>query len=383
VLVDVEGIPVRPAQCFPDGRATGQAANMTGAAAGTWGTMNAFHPLARLCWVRENDPLAWARTRFVLQPKDFLGFRLTGVPFSDAVSNAWLLDRATGARTDAPLRRANIDAALLPPFSAPDARIGLAKAPARLAGIPVFAGAMDTWIASVGAGVGRAGDAYLISGTTDAGGVLTSVPKERPGLVTLPWGSGTFHTGGPSGAGADCLAWAADMLGFADAAEVAAAAADVPGSDDVPICLPALAGTRAPDWQPAARGALLGLQRHHGRAHVARAIAEGVAFADRDLLGGLPHDRLVLAGGGARSDAWCQLRADVLGHAIARAPDEPGLIGAAAVAWTGLGQFASLADAQAAMCRYDRVFPARTELALQQRYATYRALSAANVATLP
>ena len=383
VLVDAAGKPVRPAQCFPDTRAGAQAALLSDAAAGTWGTMNAFHPLARLCWVRENDPAAWTRTQYVLQPKDFLGLRLTGQAFSDAVSNAWLLDRATGARSHAPLRRAGIDPTLVPDFLAPEQMVGTAIDPPSIAGIPVFAGSMDTWIASVGAGVGRPGDAYLISGTTDAGGVLTVAPVELPGLVTLPWGEGHYHTGGPSGAGADCLAWAAGMLGLGDAGDVAAAAAGVAASEDVPICLPALAGTRAPTWQPEARGALLGLQRQHGRAHVARAVAEGVAFADRDLLGGLPFERLALAGGGARSDSWCQIRADVIGREIRRAGEEPGLIGAAAIAWTGIGHFASLPDAQAAMCRYDRVFKPRAEPALERRYALYRTLYAADIATLP
>jgi xylulokinase len=366
VLVDAAGQPVRPAQCFPDGRASDD--GLAGAAEGTWSAMSPFHPVARLCWVRQHDPAALARARHVLQPKDYLALCLTGVAASDPIANAWAVDRVTGQRTDRPLRAAGLDPDLLPPFLAPTERVGFAV---RIGwpDVPVFTGSMDTWVASVGAGVGMAGDAYIISGTTDAGGVLTAQPEPRPGLVTVPW-NGVFHTGGPSGAGADCLAWAATLLGVADVTDVIQLAA---GSREPPLFLPSLSGTRAPGWNPAARGALLGLRRAHGPADITRAVLEGVAFADAALFGGLPMQRVVLAGGGARSDLWSQIRADVFAQPVLRTPGETGLLGAAAVAWTGLGHFASLADAQKVLCQQgcDRFEP-RDDPALRERHAAWR-----------
>ena len=83
--------------------------------------------------------------------------------------------------------------------------------------------------------------------------------------------------------------------------------------------------------------------------------------------------RVVLAGGGARSDLWSQIRADVFGQPVLRTPGETGLLGAAAVAWTGLGHFASLADAQKALCQQgcDRFEP-RDDPALRERHAAWR-----------
>ncbi len=378
ILVDVAGVPVRPAQCFPDGRAD----PVPGAEAGTWMAMTAFHPAARLAWVARHDPTALARTRYVLQPADFLSFQLTARAASDRIANCWVIDRR-GAVTLEPLRRAGIDPGLMPELLAPGAALGPARDVAGLAGVPVFLGSMDTWVASIGAGVGRAKDAYLIAGSTDAGGVLTAAAEERPGLVTLPWGDGVFHTGGPSSAGGACLDWAARLLGLADAAAVIARA-ETAGAAPPLLFIPALIGSRAPYWRAQARGALLGLDAAHGPAEIARAVLEGIACADRDLFGGLDFERLVIAGGGARADFACQVRADMLGRPVYRVAGEPGLAGAAVLAWVGLGVYASVIEAQAAMCRPDRVFAPRPSVRGERLYSAFaRAQEAASLLTDP
>jgi len=373
VLVDEHGAPVRPAQCFPDGRAGQEAADLANAADGTWLTITAFHPLARLLWAKRHHPAAFARARYALQPKDFLALRLTGRVACDRIANAWAL-RCDGSLAAAAFHAAGLNAALLPDLLDPGDVVGPCTLPA-LAGVPVICGSMDTWCASVGAGAARAGDGYIISGTTDAAGVLTARPEPRPGLVTLPWGSGLFHTGGPSGAGADCAVWAAALLGLPDAAALVALAES--GKTPPPLFLPALTGERAPHWRPEARGAFLGLHRGHGPAELARAVLEGVALADRALLEGLEVTRLVIAGGGARADAWCQIRADLLARPLHRAAAaEPGLLGAAALAWTSLGRFPTLPAAQAVLAVDDAVFQPRPVEA-DRRYALFQQAQAA------
>jgi xylulokinase len=357
VLVDSAGRPVRPAQCFPDGRAEPEAAALAGAEAGTWTVMSAWHPLARLRWVQVHDPAAFARARFVLQPKDFLGLRLTGVAASDRIANAWAFDRATGALAATPWQRAVLDPALLPPMLDPQDRLGTATMRG-LDAVPVFTGSMDTWCATIGAGAVQAGGAYIVSGTTDVAGLFTPVPIEAAGLVTLPWGAGLFHLGGPSQAGADCAAWAAELLSQADVPALIALAQTASAAAPL-LFLPYLSGERAPLWQPGARGVFLGLHRDHGPAHLARAVLQGVAFANRDLLSraGVPFAQVVLCGGGSRSDVWCQIRADVLGVPVQRSDvTEPGLVGAAACAWVGLGRHPDFMAAQAAMAGRRQVF---------------------------
>jgi xylulokinase len=381
VLTDALGMPVRPAQCFADGRAAVDSALLTRVVRGTWLDMNGFHPIARLAWVRRNDPGAFLRTRHVLTPKDWLVQRMTGRFATDRISNAWALERRGNVRSLALFRRARLDAGLLPQLLDPWEEVGPCTGLPGLAGVPVLCGAMDTWFASLGVGAGAPGDAYLISGTTDAGGVLTDAPQEAEGLVTLPWGPGLFHTGGPSGAGADCLRWLGEVLGQDDP-EAMAALAEHARPDAPPLLfLPALAGERAPGWSARSRGAFMGLDRSHGVADMARAVMEGVAFADRDLLGGLPFDRVLLGGGGARSDAWCRMRADALGCPVVRAASpQPGLLGAAMLGWASVGRFPTVAAAQAAMAQGGETFrhePAH--LARMQRlYEGFKAMQAAS-----
>jgi xylulokinase len=360
VLTDAAGTPLRPALCFTDGRATAEAAALAESIGDGWTAMTAYHPLARLAWVARHEPAVLAATRHVLQPKDWLALRLTGRATCDRIGNAWAMERRgpeyTGkARSLALFRQAGIDPSLLPDVLNPWDRVGQVRhlpegAPDWLEGLPVFTGSMDTWCASIGAGAGQVGDAYLISGTTDAGGVLTTAPVQMPGLVSLPWGEGVFHIGGPSNAGAACLTWLAGMLGMPDAAAISALAEIADPQAPPLLFLPSLSGERAPGWQPQARGGFIGLHHSHGPAELARAVLLGVAFADRDLLSGADFSQVLIAGGGARSDLWCQMRADVLGRLVRRAAAaEPGIIGAALLAWIGLGQFADLAAAQAGL----------------------------------
>jgi len=368
VLVDGAGRAVRPAQCFADTRATAEAVELAGAARGTWVEMTAFHPAARLRWAKAHDPAAFARARHVLQPKDFLVLRLTGRVAADRISNAWALDRRGNVRALPLFRRAQLDAALLPELFDPWDVVGPCTGLPGFDGVPVMCGAMDTWCASLGAGAARPGDAYLIAGSTDAGGVLSDAPAEAEGLVTQPWGIGLYHTGGPSGGGGDCLQWLAEVLGQPHVSSVVALAERATVGTAPLLFLPALAGERAPSWAAATRGSFVGLDRAHGAAEMARAVMEGVAFADRDLLGGLPFDRLFLAGGGAQSDMWCQIRADVLGCQVLRTHGQPGLVGAALVAWAGLGVFASLPAAQAVVENVATEFrPDRTVISRYQR----------------
>lgn len=360
VLTDAAGTPLRPALCFTDGRAAEQAALLAESVGDGWTAMNAYHPLARLAWVARHEPAVLAATRHVLQPKDWLAMRLTGRASCDRIGNAWAMEKcrpryAGKVRSLALFHQAGIDPSLLPDVLNPWDLVGYVRhppdgAPDWVTGLPVFAGSMDTWCGSIGAGALRPGDAYLISGTTDAGGVLTASPVQTPGLVSLPWGEEVFHIGGPSNAGAGCLSWLAGVLGMADAAAISALAEVADPQAPPLLFLPALSGERAPGWQPQARGGFIGLHHSHGPAELARAVLLGVAFADRDLLGGAGFSQLLIAGGGARSELWCQLRADVLGCLVRRAAaEEPGITGAALLAWIGLGQFADLAAAQAGL----------------------------------
>jgi xylulokinase len=245
---------------------------------------------------------------------------------------------------------------------------------------------MDTWAAAAGAGAVRAGLGYDVAGTSEAVGLVTARRAEAPGLVTLRWTEAAFQLGGPTQAGADSAAWCHDVFRVAGSLgeAIARAGGRVP-APDLPLLLPYLAGERAPVWRSDVRGSFVGVARGHDADAFLWATLEGVAHAVHDILdiacvaAGESLAELRVAGGGARADAWCQLKADVLGVPVARtSQDETGVIGAAMAAAVGLGAHHDLAAAAGAMARVGAVFeptPALRDL-FAERAALYRAIKA-------
>ena len=351
VLVDAAGRAVRPALTFADARAGEEAALIAGAAPpGERETVNAFHPAARLAWVAAHEPASMRRAAAVCDPKDYLNARLTGVIATDPVSAARLLAVAHP---------------LVPPLRAPGemvgtVRAGLPGALAQLAGRPVLCGCHDSWAAVLGLGALRAGFAYNISGTTEVLGMLGEAPAVAEGLPSLDWG-GLHQLGGPGQNGADTASWLVGLLGAGAVGPALDALLAPPRQARPVLFLPYLRGERVPHWDAGLRGAFLGLDRAHGPGDLAWAVLEGVAALNRLVLdraeAGFGHAarEIRLGGGAAASAAWCQVKADFCERAVAvGAAAEPGLLGAAILAWTALGRFASLDAAQEALVRVAR-----------------------------
>jgi xylulokinase len=189
---------------------------------------------------------------------------------------------------------------------------------------------------------------------------------------------------------AGSLRWYRDALapGIAFEELVEEAAKVPPGSDGL-LFLPYLTGERTPHPDPLARGAFVGLTVHHGRAHLTRAVLEGVAFAMRDSLelmlaaGLAPPAEFRATGGGSRSDLWRRILADVLGAAIVTTPSAEGAAqGAANLAAVGAGWFDSVQDACRALVRVGETTPTSHNAdAYAHPYARYRELYPALAAT--
>jgi xylulokinase len=141
-------------------------------------------------------------------------------------------------------------------------------------------------------------------------------------------------------------------------------------------------GERTPHLDPEARGALVGLTASHGRAHIVRAIMEGVAFSLKDTISifaeiGVPARAIRLGGGGARSPIWRQIQADVYGQPVEMvAAEEGAAYGAALLAGVGAGVWPSADAACDAVVRVaQRIVPQSADSAkLQQIYGLYRKL---------
>lgn len=388
VFLGRDGNQLRPAMTWKDSRAEAAAARLReqlSEAHPETARINAFHPLARLAWLREEEEACFRALARVLEPKDYLNARLTGRQAGDPVSMARLIAaRETAAGID-PFATLGLAPSILPAVLEPTEAVGpvLQGLPApldRLAGVPVFCSANDTWAAVAGLGALREGYAYNISGTTEVLGAVGPAPVEAEGLLTVDW-RGLWQIGGPSQNGADTVSWLLSLLGR-DGGEPGAVGREIDAllaglrHPQPLLFLPYLQGERVPYWNPSLRGALVGLGRQHGATDLAFAVLEGVGFLNRIVLEraeaalGRPVSEIRFGGGAAANPLWSQIKADICGRpVVVGASREPGLLGAAIVAWTGLGRFGSLAEAQEQLVR-----PARRFDPQPQRKAAYDAL---------
>ncbi|MDX3807055.1 xylulokinase [Bosea thiooxidans] len=388
VFLGHDGRELRPALTWKDARAEAAATGLR-KKLGTHpeaGRINAFHPLARLAWLAEAEPERFHALARVLEPKDYLNFRLTGRQASDPVSMARLVACAQPAGESSALIALDLSSTIIPTLLAPYDRVdpvrtGLPAPLDRLSGLPVFCGCNDTWAAVAGLGALRTGYAYNISGTTEVLGVLGPEEVEAEGLITVDWG-GLWHLGGPSQNGADTAAWLAELLGNSGSvgAHIEALLAGRRHPQPL-IFLPYLQGERVPYWNPNLRGAFIGLSRQHGPTDLAYAVLEGVACLNRIVLEraeaalGQPVGEIRFGGGAAANSVWAQIKADLCGRSVVVGnAREPGLLGAAIIAWTGLGHFASLTAAQDALVSIAQRYDPRPDrkAAYDALYALYR-----------
>jgi xylulokinase len=298
----------------------------------------------------------------VLLPKDYVRLRLTGERATDAsdASGTLAFDVERRAWSDEVLAAVEVDRAWFPRVhegteatgtlrDAVAAELGLP------AGLPVAAGGGDNAAAAVGVGVTGEG---LVSSSIGTSGVVFA-----PTARFAPDGSGRIHAFCHALPGAyhlmavvlsagGSLRWWRDALGgTADFDELVAEAAAVPPGAEGLLFLPYLTGERTPHLDPRARGGFAGLTLRHGRAQMTRAVMEGVCFALRDGLEimrglGVHDEHLRAVGGGARSELWRQLQADVLGRPIRRTlVDEGPAYGAALLGGVAAGTFAGADEA--------------------------------------
>jgi xylulokinase len=374
IFLDGAGAVLRPAMLFRDRRAAAAADEVSRCfvADNPADAITAFHPLARIAWLARHEPALFDRVASVAEPKDFLNFRLSGRLAADSVTYS-RFDALAAIRALPPvLQRCRdlLDVERLAPFQALGPVTCREPPFERLAGAPVFAGSMDAWASAVGAGAMRPGQAYDIAGTSEVVGLITRERRSVAGLVSLRWGEDVHQIGGPTQAGADSARWCDETFrlrgGLAAAIERAGA---LPPLADRPLFLPYLAGERAPLWRDDLRAAFHLVSRRHGPDDFLFAVLEGVAHAVRDIVtlaasAAEPPRELRICGGGARSDAWCQLKSDIAELPVARvAAHETGLIGCAIAAAFGLGLHPSLEAASDAMAPVARIFSPRPEFA--------------------
>jgi xylulokinase len=400
VPVDDQGRPLMRAVIWMDSRGAGQVRRITRgfpavqgygvARLAAWVRRSGGAPgrsgkdtVAHILWVRDRLPDVYRRTHKFLEPRDWLNYRLTGRMASsfDAATMLWATDtRDVGAvrYDDHLLGLAGLERDKLPDLVPSATVLGpLAPEAAAALGLPptaqVVTGAPDIMAAAIGAGTVADFDAHLYLGTsswlvchvpfrkTDLLHNLASIPSAIPGRYLL--------ANEQESAGV-CLAELVRVLspageggGSADRyAELLAQAAEVPAGSDGLIFTPWLNGERTPVDDPTVRGGFFNQSLGLTRGHLVRAVLEGVACNSRWLLTyverflGRPLEAVTAVGGGARSELWCQVHADVLGRVVHQAAD-PVLVsvrGAALQASVALGHLGW--DEVAATVRTARTF---------------------------
>ncbi len=385
VMLDEQGSVVRPALIWCDVRTEKQCRDLSAKIGQerliqlTCNPALANFTLTKLLWVRENEPGNWKRVRAVMLPKDYVRFRLTGERASDMAdaSGTLLLDVAHRRWSQEMLQAAEIDERLLPSLhESPSvcgkiSGIGAAETGLRV-GTPVVAGASDQAAGATGMGIVAAGTAAL-----DPLGRVHTFCHAIPGR---------WHVMGVTQAAGLSLRWfrdtfATDSGGARESYDqLTAEAAKIPPGSDGLLWAPYLMGERTPHLDSNARGALVGLTASHTRAHVVRAILEGVAFSLRDSFTlfremNVPVANIRLGGGGARSPLWRQIQADVYGHAVEIVEAEEGAAyGAAILAGVGSGMWPSVdAACNAAVRIACRVKPQPAAVAtLNASYSAFR-----------
>lgn len=332
---------------------------------------DATFSLTKLMWLAQNEPERVRKTRVFLQPKEFVGLKLTGVAATEPslASRTMMFDLEKGTWIDELVEAAGISKEQLPPVIPSDAVLGkvtpeAAEALGLPSGIPVVAGGGDRPCEALGSGIGAQGVMESTGTTSNVSAPLNRLPETIEGgaLCSRHVVAGYFLLEqGMSTTGA-ILRWFRDQFGYEEKERAQATGADPydliseeaakrpPGANGL-IALPFFMGARATRWNPDARGVLFGLTLDHTKGDVARSLMEGVALevaACLDVLrraGHAPRAVRVL-GGGAKAGLWNQIKADISGLEI-EAPrvTEAASLGAAILAGTAVGLYADPMEA--------------------------------------
>ncbi len=350
VLVDRHGQPVYPALLWSDTRAVVEADALQQERSledwtriyGGFIPISAAYASAKLRWLARHHPTVVAQTAVILQPKDYLNYRLTDQFAGDPWTSKGIV-HLTRPGDASPLTAIGLSENAAPPCYDPIAVIGTVTDAAALStgipvGVPVMAGWSDTLGAVLSLGLGDC-DGFILSGTSESIGVMTQIqpPHSTQVFVAPVWNSGYQIVYGPVSSGVSTVRWAESILGISSSDK-----ADVDISQIDVFFVPYLSGQRSPLWHDTVRGAWIGLNDHVTRAHLIQAVWEGVVAAERDVLEAvtaltaLSVKRLVVTGGGAHHPGLNFHRAALLQTPLYRALADP-VWGAVLLAYWGSG----------------------------------------------
>ena len=398
VAADTEHRPLRPAIIWMDRRASAQSATLAQRVGEprlrsiTGLNPDSSHSGPKAMWLRDNEPETYRSARWLGSVSAYLNGWLTGSVLHDHAnaSSSLLYDLTARAWSEERVEAAGLDPRQLPAIGAAHLPIGtLRPEVAEQMGLSsrtiVVCGTGDDHGGTIGAGAVGPGMLVDVTGTAepvtapsaelviDPDGLVETHAHAADGVILLE--NPGFVSGGST-------AWLASVTGMTQPELLVSAQSAPAGADGVRF-LPALSGSMAPRWNDAMRGSFTGLSLGSGTEHLARAVIEGCCFALRDIVDrlerlGVDASELRVVGGGARSDLWLQIKADVTGRPVRRIlGDCATSCGAAILAGVGAGVFSDLDEGVARAVELDAepIAPRATEVeTYEQLYGNYRAL---------
>ncbi|WP_426177428.1 xylulokinase [Pseudomonas sp. TWRC1-2] len=365
VLLGDDDRVLYPAILWDDSRAVAEADQLGPGFAEVTGSL----PMAgltapKLLWLQQHEPEVFKAIDCVLSPKDYLRLRLSGErisEMSDAAGTLWLdvaqrewFAPMLGATGLAPAQMPRLVEGGAPAGYATASGLGLSP------GVVIAGGGGDNPVAAVGIGAINAGDGFITLGTSAAIVAITDHAAGNPASSVhsfchaLP---DRWYTMGAMLAGASCLRWVTRLTGMPDEQTLldqvqAQLPMGQPVPLDTPLFLPYLAGERTPHNDPLLRGGFMNLGHDCTPAMLGYAVMEGVGFGLLDALravqsAGASVGACALVGGGARSEYWAQLLANILQREVftLQGSELSACIGAAKLGFVAIGQGASLLQA--------------------------------------
>ena len=378
IAVDHTGSLLTNSMIWADSRSIEQAARLKDSVLGsalyrrTGVPIQAMSPLNKLVWLREEEPETFGRAARFISIKEYVVQQLFGDYVVDySLASATGLFNLTGLTWDdealayAGIRREQLSHLAPTTLILRGIKDRYAAAMGLAADMPVVLGAGDGMLANLGVGAIGPGHCCATVGTSSGLRVFTPAPLTDPAGRTFCYAFTADHwlVGCPSSTGGASLRWFYDTFGCAEVAsltetrsdsytDMIEAALNLPVGAEGLLALPFLAGERAPNRNPEARGVFFGVGLYHRREHFVRALLEGVFLSVYSLyapLQGLvgPVQETRVSGGFASAPRLRQMMADVLGFELL-IPDVPeaSSFGAALLALHALGELPDLIEAR-------------------------------------
>ncbi|TFE03914.1 xylulokinase [Jeotgalibacillus salarius] len=395
VMVDESGEVIRPAILWNDTRTTAECQEIVE----TVGQKRLLHltknpalegfTLPKIIWVKKHEPQNWERLHQFMLPKDYVRYRMTGkmaMDLSDAAGTL-LLDVEHGVWSKEMLDAFTIEETQCPQLlKSVDEAGEIMPEVARETGLQpdtkVFAGGADNACGAIGSGVLKEGMSMCSIGTS---GVILSY--ENRGNLDFNGKVHYFNHGVPNAyytmgvtlAAGDSLAWYKKNFGGELSFDelIKEAALTPPGAEGL-LFTPYISGERTPHADAYIRGSFTGMDQRHTRGHFTRAVIEGVTFSLNESLtifreNGKKIDRIVSIGGGAKSDFWLQLQADIFNAEVVKLNSEQGPgMGAAMLASVGSGWFGSLEQCSAVFLKEERTYKPQNNEYYKSLFSIYQ-----------